>query len=108
MRNLRFGPDQVRADGIARVADQLGGRLNLARSSAPGRRRRRRSRSRCSIGQSEVEIHSGELPAAPGWQPVAHFSQFSTRSSGRASKSRSEVRSVAFIDRASAARSMST
>ena len=34
MRNLRFGPDQVRADGIARVADQLGGRLNLARSSA--------------------------------------------------------------------------
>ncbi len=24
MRNLRFGPDQVRADGIARVADQLG------------------------------------------------------------------------------------
>src|SRR5271157_783291 len=82
--------------------------LKLAHAAGPGRRRQRRPGSRCSIGQSEVEIHSGELPAALGWQSGAHFSQFSTRSSGRASKSRSEVRTVAFIDRASATRSMST
>ncbi len=50
----------------------------------------------------------GEPREAPGRQPGAQLSQFSTRGSGRASKSRSEVRSVAFIERASATSTMST